>query len=251
MNNWFKRNGIHIAIIGFFIVLCFIYFSPLLQGKILYQGDVLQAKAMQKEIMDFKAKDGTAPLWTNSMFGGMPAYQIWAQYPKNLTTYVVNFSKTVFPPPMHIVILYLLSAYLFFSLLKVKPWLAAAGAIAITFSTYNFTIIEAGHVNKALAIAFFPPILAGILLVFRGRYWLGAAITALFIALEIRSNHIQMTYYLVLVLILLGIIEFYHAVKSKTTGLFFKSAAFIAVAVVLGAAVNAGTLWTTYEYGQE
>lgn len=251
MSNWFKRNGTHIAIIVFFIVLCFIYFSPLLQGKILYQGDVLQAKAMQREIMEYKAKDGTAPLWTNAMFGGMPAYQIWAQYPKNLTTHIINFSKAVFPPPSHIVILYLISAYLLFSLLRVKPLLAAAGAIAFTFSSYNFTIIEAGHVNKALAIAFFPPVLAGIILCFRKKYVLGGAITALFIALEIRSNHIQMTYYLFLVLLILGFIEFYHAIKEKTTSDFFKSVGWIAAAVILGAAVNAGTLWTTYEYGQE
>lgn len=251
MSNWFKRNGIHLAIIGLFIAMSFVYFSPALQGKKLYQGDVLQAKAMQREIMEYKAKDGTAPLWTNAMFGGMPAYQIWAQYPKNLTTHVINLFKTIFPNPVHIVILYLLSAYLLFSLLRVKPWLAAAGAIAVTFSSYNFTILEAGHINKALAIAFFPPVLAGILLIFRKKYLLGASITALFIALEIRSNHIQMTYYLFLVLLLLGFIELYHAIKSKTTADFFRSVGYIAVAVVLGAAVNAGTLWTTYEYGQE
>ena len=80
MNNWFKRNGIHLAIIGIFIALCFVYFSPALQGKALYQSDVLMAQGMQKEIMDFKAKDGKGPLWTNSMFGGMPAFQIWVQY---------------------------------------------------------------------------------------------------------------------------------------------------------------------------
>ncbi|MGB4774626.1 MAG: YfhO family protein [Daejeonella sp.] len=251
MNNWFKRNGTHLAIIGIFIALCFVYFSPALQGKSLVQQDVLQAQAMQKEIMDFKAKDGKAPLWTNAMFGGMPAYQIWTQYPNNVTTYVISFFKTVFPNPIDTVLLYLLGAYLLFCVLRINPWLAAAGAIAFAFSSYNFSIIEAGHGNKALAIAFFAPILAGILLAFRGKYLIGSTLTALFLALEIRSNHIQMTYYLFIALLIFIGIEFFHAIKTKTIKDFTKSFLYLTVAAILAIAVNAGMLWTTYEYGQE
>lgn len=251
MSNWFKRNGIHVAIIVFFIVLCFVYFSPALQGKVLYQGDVLQAKAMQKELMDYTVKDGKAPLWTNAMFGGMPAFQIWAQYPKNITSYIVSFFTTVFPNPVYNVLLYLLGAYLLFIALKVRPVLALAGAIAVAFSSYNFIIIDAGHTNKAFAIAFFAPILAGVLLTFRGRYLWGAMLTALFLAIEIRANHIQMTYYLFIALLILAGIELYHAIKNKTLPAFTKSIGYLAVAVLLATAVNAGTLWVTYEYGQE
>ena len=121
MNNWFKRNGIHLAIIGIFLTLCFVYFGPALQGKSLYQNDVRLAQGGQKEIMDYRAKDGKAPLWTNTMFGGMPAYQIWAQYPSNITTHVVDLLKTVFPSPIDTVLLYLLGAYLLFCVLKVNP----------------------------------------------------------------------------------------------------------------------------------
>ena len=185
MNNWFKRNGVHLAIIGIFAALCFVYFSPVLQGKVLYQGDVMQAKGMAREIMDFKEKDGKAPLWTNSMFGGMPAYQIWVQYPMNVTTYVISFFKTVFPNPVDTVLIYLLGAYLLFCVLRINPWLAAAGAIAFVFSSYNFIIIEAGHSNKAMAIAFFAPILAGIILTLRGKHLVGGLLTALFLALSI------------------------------------------------------------------
>ena len=251
MNNWFQRNGIHLAIIGVFIAICFAYFSPVMQGKALPQYDVLQAQAMQKEIMKVKAETGTAPLWTNAMFGGMPAYQIWAQYPSNVTTYVISFFKTVFPNPVDTVLLYLLGAYLLFSVLRVKPWLAAAGAIAFAFSSYNFIIIEAGHSNKAMAIAFFAPILAGIILTFRGKYLLGAALTALFLAIEIRTNHIQMTYYLFIVLLIFIGIELYHAFKAKTLNQFGKAFGYLFAAAVLAMAVNAGNLWTTYEYGQE
>lgn len=251
MNNWFKRNGIHLAIIGIFIALCFVYFSPALQGKALYQSDVLMAQGMQKEIMDFKAKDGKGPLWTNSMFGGMPAFQIWVQYPNNVTTYVISFLKTVFPNPIDTVLLYLLGAYLLFCVLRINPWLAAAGAIAFAFSSYNFQIIDAGHSNKAMAIAFFPPILAGIILTFRRQYILGAVLTALFLAIEIRTNHIQMTYYLFIALLIYVGIELYHAVKSKSSKDFIKSFVYLAAASVLAIAVNAGMLWTTYEYGTE
>jgi hypothetical protein len=251
MNNWFKRNGIHLAIIGIFIALCFVYFSPALQGKALYQSDVLMAQGMQKEIMDFKAKDGKGPLWTNSMFGGMPAFQIWVQYPNNVTTYVISFFKTVFPNPIDTVLLYLLGAYLLFCVLRMNPWLAAAGAIAFAFSSYNFQIIDAGHSNKAMAIAFFPPILAGIILTFRRQYLLGAVLTALFLAIEIRTNHIQMTYYLFIALLIYVGIELYHAIKSKSSKDFIKSFGYLAAASVLAVAVNAGMLWTTYEYSTE
>jgi hypothetical protein len=242
---------VHLAIIGIFISLCFVYFSPALQGKALYQSDVLMAQGMQKEIMDVRAKDGKGPLWTNSMFGGMPAFQIWVQYPNNVTTYVISFFKTVFPNPIDTVLLYLLGAYLLFCVLRMNPWLAAAGAIAFAFSSYNFQIIDAGHSNKAMAIAFFPPILAGIIMTFRRQYLLGAVLTALFLAIEIRTNHIQMTYYLFIALLIYVGIELYHAVKTKTTQDFLKSFGYLAAAALLAIAVNAGMLWTTYEYGAE
>ncbi len=251
MNNWFKRNGIHLAIIGIFIALCCVYFSPALQGKALYQNDVLQAKAMQKEILDVKAETGKAPLWTNSMFGGMPSFQIWTEYPDNVTSYVISSFKNLFPNPVDTILIYLLGAYLLFCVLGLNPWLAAAGAIACTFSSYNFIIIEAGHSNKAMAIAFFAPILAGVVLALRGRYLMGAALTALFLALEIRSNHIQMTYYLLIALLILIGIELYHALKAKKIPAFFKSIGYLTVAAVIAVGVNAGMLWTTYEYGQE
>jgi hypothetical protein len=185
------------------------------------------------------------------MFGGMPAFQIWVQYPNNVATYVISFFKIVFPNPIDTVLLYLLGAYLLFCVLRMNPWLAAAGAIAFAFSSYNFQIIDAGHSNKAMAIAFFPPILAGIILTFRRQYLLGAVLTALFLAIEIRTNHIQMTYYLFIALLIYVGIELYHAIKSKSSKDFIKSFSYLAAASILAIAVNAGMLWTTYEYSTE
>jgi len=251
MNTWFTRNGLHLAIIGFFVVICFAYFSPVLQGKGPAQSDVLQAKAMQKEIMDYKAKDGKGPLWTNQMFGGMPAYQIWVQYPMNGASHVISFIKTVLPDPVDVVLLYLLGAYLLFCVLKVNPYLAAAGAVAFAFTSYNFIIIAAGHSNKALAIAFIAPIFASIIMTLRGKYWIGGSLTALFLSLEIRANHIQMTYYLFIALLIYIGIELYHAFKEQKIAAFGKALSFLAIGTVLALMVNAGTLWTTYEYGKE
>jgi len=250
MNNWFKQNGIHLAIAGIFIAISFFYFTPAFQGKVLQQGDVLHATAMSKEVSDYRAKDTTI-LWTNQLFGGMPTYQIWAPYSNNITTYVIKALKATFPVPIDIVLLFLFGAYLLFCVLKLNPWLAAAGAIAFTFSSYNIILLGAGHANQAFAIAFFAPILAGIILTLRGRYLLGGALTAFFLAMELRANHIQMTYYLLLGIAILVGIELYHAIKGKTTKSFFTAIGYLAIATLLAVAVNASMLWSTYEYGKE
>ena len=252
MNNWFKRNSVHFIIIAILIAISFAYFfTPLMQGKALAQGDVQRAQSMQKEIMDTRAKTGHEPLWTNSMFGGMPSYQIHVLYPNNITSYVVEGLKTVFPNPVDTVLLCLLGAYLLLCVLKLNPWLAAAGALAFAFSSYNFILIDAGHANQVYAIAFFAPLIAGIILTFRGKYWLGSSLTAFFLAMEIRANHIQMTYYLLLSIIILVIIQLYHVIKTKQLKPFGKSIIYLAIATTLAVAVNASILWTTAEYGKE
>ncbi|SEL51462.1 YfhO family protein [Parapedobacter koreensis] len=251
MKTWFNNNSTHLVVIGVFIAICFLYFTPAWQGKVLYQQDVLLAQAGQKEILDIKARDGDMPLWTNSMFGGMPSYQVLMELPSNLTTYLLRGFKAVFPHPVDVVLLYLLGAYLLFSVLKVKPWLAAMGAIAFAFSSYNFIYIEAGHANKTYAIAFMAPILAGILLVFRGKHLWGAVLLALGMALEIRVNHIQVTYYLFLAVLILVGIELYFAIREKRVLEFGKAVGYQAIAVIVALAVNASLLWPTYEYSKE
>lgn len=250
MNNWFKNNGIHFIIGAIFLVICFIYFAPAFQGKTLGQTDVIGAQSTQKEINDYRAKDTTI-LWTNQIFGGMPAFQIWAPYPHNVTTWVVKAVTTAFPNPIYNVLILLFGTYFLFCVLKLNPWLAAGGAIAFTFSSYNIILLVAGHSNQAFAIAFFAPIIAGILLTLRGRFLTGGALTAFFLAMEIRANHVQMTYYLMFALFILLGIELYHAVKAKTTAPFLKSLAYLAGATLIALTVNASILWSTYDYGKE
>jgi len=249
MNTWFKRNGIHLLIALLFIVICFAYFTPAFQGKTLGQVDVMGAQSTQKEINDYRARDTTI-LWTNQIFGGMPAYQIWAPYTNNIASTIVKTLIAVFPNPIYDVLLLLCGTYFLFTVLKLNPWLAAAGAVAFTFSSYNIILLAAGHSNQALAIAFFAPIIASVILTLRGRYLLGGALTALFMALEFKANHIQMTYYLLMALVILVCIELYHAIKTKTLPAFLKSFACLAAAIFLALLVNASLLWSTLEYSK-
>ncbi|MBV8389481.1 MAG: YfhO family protein [Mucilaginibacter sp.] len=250
MNNWFKKNGVHFIVIAILSVVCFIYFAPAFQGKTLGQTDVIGAQSTQKEINDYRARDTTI-LWTNQIFGGMPAYQIWAQYPSNVTTWLVQGLVNTFPDPLYNIFLLIFGAYFLFTVLKLNPWLAAAGSIAFAFSSYNIILLVAGHSNQAFAISFFAPILASVILTLRGRYWLGGSLTALFLAMEIRANHVQMTYYLLIILLILIGIELYHAIKAKTTQPFLKSMAFLGGATLIALMVNASSLWSTYEYGKD
>jgi hypothetical protein len=253
MKNWFRSNSQHLLIISIFIILCLVYFSPAIQGKVLFQSDVMEAKAQSREIMQVKDATGQGPLWTNSMYGGMPAFQIWAKYPGNLLTYVISFMKTIFPDPIDIIVSFLLGSYFLLTVLKMKPWIAAAGAIAFSFSSYNFIYILAGHSNHVMAMAVFAPILGSILLTLRGGKYLlrGAVLTAFFLALEIRTNHIQMTYYLFMILVIFMVIEGYHAISTKQSKAFFTAVAYLAAASALAVTINAGSLWSTWEYGQE
>ncbi len=247
MNNWFKKNGVHFVITAIFLAACFFFFTPAFQGKTLGQGDVMRAQSTQKEINDYKKRDTTI-LWTNQVLGGMPAYQIWAPWPNNIANQIINVLDHVFPSPIYIVLLLLFGGYFLFSVLKLNPWLAAAGALAFTFSSYNIIYIAAGHVNQELAIALFAPIVASIILVMNGRFTLGSSLLALFLALEIKANHIQMTYYLLIALLILLIIELINAIRNKTLPFFGKALGYIACATLLAVAVNASTLWTTAEY---
>ena len=250
MNNWFKKNGVHFAITAIFLAACFFFFTPAFQGKTLGQGDVMRAQSTQKEINDYKKRDTTI-LWTNQILGGMPVYQIWAPFSNNIASQAINMLNRVFPSPIYIVLLLLFGGYFLFSVLKLNPWLAAAGALAFTFSSYNIIYLAAGHVNQELAIALFAPIIAAIILVMNGRFILGSSLLALFLALEIKSNHIQMTYYLLIALLILFIIELYNAIRNKTLPFFGKALAYIACATLLAVAVNASTLWSTAEYAKD
>ncbi|MFI5219867.1 MAG: hypothetical protein ACHQNT_10295, partial [Bacteroidia bacterium] len=240
----------HVYAIIIFLVIVLVYFSPLLSGKALSQHDILQWQGASKEIFDFREKHHSEPLWTNSMFSGMPAYQISVLYPANLIKYVNDLLCLWLPAPANFIFLMMIGFYLLLISLKADFRLSIAGAIAFAFSSYHFVIIIAGHNSKAHAIALMPLVVAGVLMTFRGKLLSGGIITALALALQVYANHLQISYYLFIALVVLGVCELVQAIRKKTIPAFFKSAAVLACAAILGILPNITSLWATYEYGK-
>jgi len=247
----FRQFIPHLTAVAVFLILIFGYFSPLLEGKKLKQGDITNWKGMSKEITDFRAATGEEALWTNSMFGGMPAYQISVEYKANLIRFFDKLFTLGLPHPAGIVFLYFIGFFILLLVLKVDPWLAIAGSIAFAFSSYFFIILEAGHNSKAHAIGYMAPVIAGIILTYRGRLLAGSLLTALFLSLELRANHLQITYYLLLMVVLLGIVLLVDAIAKKTIPYFLKATGVLAIAALLAVATNITNIWATWEYGKE
>ena len=239
-----------VAALVIFIVLTFGYFTPLMKGKVIEQSDMMQNKGMSKEIVDFREKYNSEPLWTNSMFGGMPAYQIAIRYPSNLVTPIRNAFMLGFPTPANMVFSYLIGFFILLLVLKVDPWLSIVGAIGFGFSAFFFLIIDAGHNTQALAIAYMAPVFSGVILVCRGKYLLGAAVLGLFSALELLCNHPQVAYYLILFLMIYVIFEWIARIRAKEYNHIFKSLGIFIVVGAFAIGCNITNLWNTYEYAK-
>jgi len=240
----------YVVAIVIFIIISLVYLSPLLEGKKLKQDDIVRHKGASKEVMDFREQTGEEALWTNSMFSGMPAYQISVKYKGNLVQYVDQIFKLGLPHPANLVFLYMIGFFILLIVLKVDPWLSIVGAIAFGFSSYFFIIIEAGHNSKAHAIGYMAPVLAGVILTYRGKYLIGGIITLLFLALEIKAGHPQISYYLFLLLLIFGVVEFVDTLKSKNYKPFVKSTVIVVIAGLIAVLTNITSLWATYEYGK-
>lgn len=244
----FKSALPHLVSIIIFLIIGFIYFQPALEGKVYKKGDSINAWGAKKEIVDYRNQTGDDALWTNSMFGGMPSYHINVDYrAKDMYTFK-QMMELYTPDPVKFLILYMIGFYILLISLRVNPWLSIAGAIAYAFSTYFIIIIGAGHLWKVNALAFIPPALAGILLVFRGKYLLGGLIAGFFLIMELYANHIQMTYYFVIMVFCILIFEFYHQLKEKNLKHFFKAIGVLAIASVIALGVNFTNLYNSYDY---
>lgn len=234
--------------LGIIILFLFIYFQPLFQGKQVQQGDVVNYKGAVKEIQDYRDKSGDEPLWTNSMFGGMPAYQISVYYPNNLFLYVDKALTLGLPHPANLVFLYFLGFFFLLRVLKVDPWLCIGGAMAFTLSSYFFIILEAGHNTKAHAIGYMAPVLASMIIAYRGKYLLGGLLMALTLGLELYCNHLQITYYLIFVLLAYGLAELVQHIKEKSYKRFLKATGILAIGAILAIGPNIANILTTYSY---
>ncbi|MEZ4884832.1 MAG: YfhO family protein [Chitinophagales bacterium] len=241
----------HLSAFGVLLLVAVIYFSPLLSGKILVQSDIVQWKGSAKEVDDFRDKTGEEALWTNSMFGGMPAYQISMQPKGNFINKIRNTMLKVIPKPANIILFCMVAFYILMIVMGVHPILAAAGAIAYGLSTYNMLILEAGHIIKAMSIAYMPLVIAGVLLAFRGRYLIGAALGGVGFAFNIVAAHYQITFYMMLILLVFGIVYLIEAVKNKTLADFAKASVIIGLVFVVATATDYVRMATTYEYSKE
>ncbi|MCF8302379.1 MAG: YfhO family protein [Bacteroidales bacterium] len=250
-----KKPGIkqfvpYIIGIVLFLLITIIYFNPLLQGKALQQSDITHFRGMSEEIKDYRERTGEEPLWTNSMFGGMPAFQISVKYKANLADDIDKILRLGLPRPADYVFLYFLGFFILLLALRVNPWLSVAGAIAFAFSSYFFIILDAGHNSKAHAIAYMAPVIAGFILTMRKKYLLGGVITALFLALELEANHFQITYYLLLIIVILGISELVRKIRQKELHSFFKGAGVLIIALLIAGGTSFSNLWSTWQYGK-
>ena len=241
----------HFSAIIIFVLISVIYFSPILEGKKIYQNDKVQYRGMSKEIFDHREQYEEDPLWTNSMFGGMPAYQISVESEGNLVKKFYRIFQLYLPHPIGILFLYLFGFYFLIISLEIDYRLAIIGAISFGFSSYFFIIIEAGHNTKAHSIGYLAPILASVLMVYRGKLFLGASLTALFSALMINANHLQITYYLVILLLVVGVVHLIKAINEKKFSLFLKQSVFLIVAGLLGSLTSSSKLLSTIEYGEQ
>ncbi len=246
------RNTISIvAAIIAFAVITLVYFSPVLQGKRIKQHDIEMHLGMSKEITDYQEATGEQTLWTNAPFGGMPAWNISVQPKGNLTNPIYKGLNLGFPHPIGSVFICMLGFFALLLVLDCGFWISFIGAIAYGFTSYLFIVIGAGHNAKAMAMAYMAPVIAGVLLAYKGKYLWGWLLTAFAMAFEVRTNHLQITYYLALIIVILVIAELISDIKNKKLGHFFKASVGLVVAAIIGVLTCSTALYGSYEFGKE
>ena len=247
----FKKIIPYLIALLVFAGVALVYFSPVLKGEKLFQSDIQQFRGMSKEIKDFRVKHDQEPYWTDAAFGGMPSYQLSSYYPND---YIKKIDRIIrfLPRPADYLFLYFLGFFVLLIVLKFDWKLAVIGSLAFGFSTYFIIIIGVGHNAKAHAIGYIPMVMAGALLVFQSNYLKGFVLTTLAMALEINTSHPQMTYYLLFVLLILGIVNLVDSLKNKKPlKPFLMQAVVIVMAVALAVGMNASSLLATKEYADK
>jgi hypothetical protein len=239
----------HLIAVLVFTVVSFAYFYPVLEGKVLKANDSTVSKINSKEIQDFRAKYGKEPLWTNSIFSGMPAYLISTRYPGNLIKHVDKYLR-IFTMPVSVLFLSMVGFYILLLIFGVNPWLAITGALAYSLSSFFFQILGAGHNTQAIALAYMAPMIGGIYYTYRYDALKGALFTTFVLALEIQANHPQITYYAMICLLVFGIVEFIYSFKNRTVIKFLKTSALLIIPFIIAIGINFASLYTTYEYGK-
>jgi hypothetical protein len=239
----------HFMAVVLFTILSFAYFYPVLEGKQLRGNDTRVHLINSKEIQDYRDKFDKEPLWTNSIFSGMPAFLISTRYPGNLMKYVDRVLRQ-YKMPVSVLFISLLGFYILLVLFGLNPWLAMTGAIAYGFTSFFFQILGAGHNTQAIAMAYLPPLIGSIYYTYRHNILKGSLLTAFFLSLELQANHPQITYYAMMIIIIFGIVEFIFSLRNKTFPRFLRTTAILFIPVLVAVGINFASLYTTYEYGK-
>lgn len=254
--NWkviFKKAFPYLLSILFFAVVSYLYFAPeIFEGKILFQHDTQQGIAIGQEAKAFREAAGETTRWTNTTFSGMPTFQISPSYANYLVIrHIEHIYSLWLATPASLIFIMMLGFFIFMLAMDCKWYYAVLGAIAYAFSSYFFIIIQAGHIWKFVTLAYIPPTLAGIVWAYRGRYLLGGGVAALFAMLQIASNHIQMTYYFLFVIVAMVIAFAVGLIREKKTAQFFKASGVLLVAAILAVGANLPSLYHTQKYSKE
>lgn len=250
MNNFnYKKLLPYLSALLIFISISYAYFPEVLSGKIVNQSDVSAWRGATNEILKVEKETGEKPLWTNSMFGGMPSYMISTDFEGNKVKTIYDSLLTGKRPATY-VCLSMISFFLLLMAFGVNPWLGIIGAIAFAFSSYNFIIIQVGHNSKMIAIAYMPMVMAAVVYAFKKNRLLGSVFLGLALALEILAKHPQITYYLGICIFIYGLFELYNAIKTKAIPAFLKTAGLLIVAAILAVATNADYMMTMNEYSK-
>lgn len=251
--NLLKKLLPDIVAVVLFIVISFAYFYPAVtEGRVLAQHDTTAGIGAGQEAKAFQEQTGETTRWTNALFGGMPTYQISPSYPSSRTLNgIQNLYHLYLPGCTWYVFILLIGFYILLRAFNFKVWMSALGAIIWAFSSYFFIIIAAGHIWKLVTLAYIPPTIAGMVWIYRGKYGLGGLVTALFVALQIASNHLQMTYYFLFVMLFMAIAFGVSAWQKKELPKFVKSSAVLVIAGLVGICINLSNLYHTYQYSKE
>jgi hypothetical protein len=236
-----------------FILISFVYFFPAdIEGRALFQHDTAAGIGSGQEIKEYREQTGEQSRWTNALFGGMPTYQISPSYnsskPLNIAE---NIYHLYMPSYVYYVFIMFLGFFILMRAMGLSPWLSTLGALAWGFSSYFFILISAGHIWKLITLAYIPPTIAGMVLTYKKHYLAGGVLTALFIALQIKSNHVQMSYYFLFVMLFMAIAYLAQALRDKELAHFWKASATLVVAALVGIAINLPNLYHTYEYSKQ
>jgi hypothetical protein len=251
MGKFLNKGGFHLIALAILLVMTGIYFYPAFQGKVMQLDDIIRTKATSKELREYRESTGEEPLWTNSLFGGMPSFQMNTNYPTNLYKRMEPVTKLGLPSQIGLISALCFGFYFLLFFLGVDRRLSVVGALAFGFSVFFILSFEAGHTGKLRTMGYMAPALLSVIILYRRHLILGMSLSALFIGWSFAANHLQITYYTLLLISIFALVEGYFALRDKLLSKWIKKSLLLGAAILIGLGPNIANIWSTYTYAQE